>query len=341
MVRKLLNTLYIMQDDVYLKLDGLNIVLTKNSKQVARLPFCNLESIVCFNYLGCSPQLMAKCVEEGVGLCFLKPTGEFLARVTGKVKGNVHLRVMQYEKLRDDNICLYLAKQTIMAKIINSKSYLAKQARENASVKVYIEDAIKRIDESAEKIDVVKNLDALRGIEGCVAKEYFGEFKNILKNEDFKFESRNKRPPLDPVNAVLSYLYTLLALDCQSALETVGLDSYVGYFHTDRSGRASLALDIMEEFRCFIVDRCVISLFNKKQLNGSHFEKNLTGAVSMTEEGKKIILTEWQSRKKEEIKHPIIKEKVPIGLLPYVQARLLSKFIRGEMEKYTPFEIKL
>lgn len=340
-MRKLLNTLYIMQEDVYLKLDGLNIVVLRNSQEVARVPFCNIENIVCFNYLGCSPMLMAKCAEEGVGLSFLKQNGEFLARVTGKIRGNVHLRSKQYALLQDEKVNLYLANQSIRAKFLNSKSYLAKQIRENASLKLYLDYSISKIDEQIEKLQLHVNIDTLRGYEGVVAKEYFSAYSKLVKNPDFVFEYRNKRPPLDPVNAVLSYLYTLLALDCQSALETVGLDAYLGYFHTDRAGRASLALDMMEEFRCFMVDRCVLSLLNKRQLTPKHFIKHISGAVLMNEDGKKIILQEWQSRKKEEIIHPIIKEKVSIGLLPYIQAKLLAKFFRGELQEYMPFVVKL
>ncbi|MGN1221629.1 MAG: type I-C CRISPR-associated endonuclease Cas1c [Christensenellales bacterium] len=340
-MRKLLNTLYIMQEDVYLKLDGLNVVLTKNSDIVARIPFCNIENIVCFSYLGCSPQLMGKCADEGVGLCFLKPSGEFLARVSGKIRGNVHLRVQAFETLRKNNACIYLSQKTIMAKMKNSRNFLAKQMRENVQLKPYLQTNVENIDEILEHAKIVENMDTLRGLEGTVAKEYFSAFSKLLKNQDFKFKVRNKRPPLDPINAVLSYLYTLLALDCQSALETVGLDPYIGYFHTDRPGRASLALDLMEEFRCFIVDRCVLSLFNKNQLNKTHFITNLTGAVTMTDDCRKIILHEWQSRKKDEIFHPVLKEKTPIGLLPYVQARLLAKYICQELQEYCPFEAKL
>ncbi len=340
-MRKLLNTLYITQEDVYLKLDGLNVVLTKNSEIVARIPFCNIENIVCFNYLGCSPQLMGKCADAGIGLCFLKPSGEFLARVTGKVHGNVHLRVIQYEKMRQSSTCLYLAQKTILAKMKNSRNYLAKQMREDLTLKPYLQTDVEYIEQKIADVPFVEDLETLRGLEGVVAKKYFHAFSKVLKNQDFKFEIRNKRPPLDPVNAVLSYLYTLLALDCQSALETVGLDPYVGYFHTDRPGRASLSLDIMEEFRCFVVDRCVLSLFNKKQLNKSCFITNLTGAVTMTDECRRLIIHEWQSRKKEEIMHPVLHEKTPIGLLPYIQARLLSKYIRNELPEYIPFEVKL
>lgn len=340
-MRKLLSTLYILQEDVFLKLDGLNIIATKNGKEIARVPFCNLESIVCFNYMGCSPALMAKCGEEGVSLAFLSPNGKFLARVQGKIRGNIYVRKQQFKKVEDPNVCLYLAKQNINAKIVNSKNFLMKTSREYKNISPFLTSAISSLNESSKNINESTSLESVRGIEGDSAREYFQVFNHLILNKDFTFKMRSKRPPLDAVNAMLSYLYTLLALDCQSALETVGLDAYMGCLHVDRPGRASLALDLMEEFRCFLVDRCVLNLINLKKISVSHFTQEPSGAVIMNEEGRKIILNEWQSRKKIEIMHPVIKEKVPVGLLPYVQARLLAKYFRGEVEGYTPFIIKL
>ena len=340
-MRKLLNTLYVVQEDVYLKLDGLNIVATKNGQVVSRLPFCNIENIVCFNYMGCSPAFMAKCGEEGVGLSFLAPNGKFLARVHGPIKGNIHLRREQFKKLEDEKICLYLAKQSIKAKITNTKNFLMKSSREYKNLLPFLENSINSLNESVVNIEKVNNLDSLRGIEGDSARSYFNVFNNLILNKDFEFKLRTKRPPLDPINAILSYLYTLLALDCESAFETVGLDAYMGYFHVDRSGRPALALDLMEEFRSYLVDRCVLNLVNLHKINKSQFEFEPSGAVIMNEDVKKIVVNEWQQRKKAEILHPVLKEKVPVGLLPYIQARFLAKFIRGETEEYTPFIAKL
>lgn len=340
-MRKLLNTLYIMQEDIYLKLDGLNIIATKAGKEVARVPFCNIESIVCFNYMGCTPALMAKCAEEGVSLSFVAPNGKFLARVQGAIRGNIHLRREQFRRLEQKEFCLNLAKKSITAKVTNTNNFIKKANREYDNLSIFLNDTIEKLSNNINTISHVDNLDTLRGIEGDSAREYFNIFKYLILNNNFTFNTRTKRPPLDEVNALLSYLYTLLALDCESALETVGLDAYMGYFHTDRSGRPALALDIMEEFRCYLVDRCVLNLINLRKISPNQFEKEPTGAVLMNEDARKTVINEWQERKKEEIIHPILKEKVQVGLLPYIQARLLSKYIRGEMEEYTPFVIKL
>ena len=340
-MRKLLSTLYILQEDIYLKLDGLNIVATKNGQVVGRVPFCNIENIVCFNYMGCTPALMAKCGEEGVSLSFLAPNGKFLARVHGPIKGNIHLRREQFRKLEDEKVCLYLAQQSIRAKITNTKNFLMKSSREYKNLAPFLDNTINSLNESILNIEKTDNLDSLRGVEGDSAREYFNIFNNLILNKDFEFKLRTKRPPLDPVNAILSYLYTLLALDCESALETVGLDAYMGYFHVDRSGRPALALDLMEEFRCYLVDRCVLNLINLRKINITQFDFEPSGAVIMSEDARKIVINEWQTRKKEEILHPVLQEKVSVGLLPYIQARFLAKFLRGEMEEYFPFIAKL
>ncbi len=340
-MRKLLNTLYIFQDDIYLKLDGLNVVATKGKEIVARVPFCNIESIVCFNYMGCTPMLMSKCAEEGVSLNFLTPNGKFLGRVEGPIKGNVHLRREQFRKFDDKDFCLGLAKCIIITKLQNTANFLAKECRENKSLLAYVDNVLLTLKDSIEKAKNCNDVDTLRGIEGDCARQYFSIFDRLILNKEFTFSFRSKRPPLDAVNALLSYFYTLLALDCQSALETVGLDPYIGCLHTDRAGRPALALDIMEEFRCYLVDRYILSLVNLRQLSSQDFEIDAGGAVTMTDNAKRIVLTEWQNRKKESIMHPILKEKVQVGLLPYIQARLLAKYIRGEQEEYLAFIPKL
>lgn len=339
-MRKLLNILYILDENVYLKLDGLNVLATKQGKEVARVPFCNLEGIVCFNYMGCTPALMAKCAEEGVSLNFISPQGRFLAHVRGEIRGNVHLRRAQFRKLEDEENCLNLAKLSIGAKITNSKNYLQKQLRENNSLIAYLSTAIESMEGNLKDLQTVANSDSLRGIEGDAARSYFGVFGRLILNPDYQFSSRNKRPPLDAVNAMLSYLYALLAIECEAALEAVGLDPFMGYLHTDRAGRPALALDLMEEFRCYIVDRLVLNIINLRKISAKEFVFE-NGGMQMTDTAKKIILKEWQTRKKETIKHPIINEKIEFGLFPYVQARLLAKFLRGEMENYTPFLAKL
>ena len=340
-MRKLLNTLYITKENTYLKLDGLNVLVTKDNKEISRVPFCNIESIVCFNYMGCSPALMARCAEENVSLSFVSPNGKFLAKVTGKTKGNIYLRRQQFKDFENEDFCFDLAKQTILAKITNTKSFVSKFLREYSYLKPQLDSLISKFDEDINNVKNSTNIDSLRGFEGNSARSYFSKFNCFLLNNEFDFKMRTKRPPLDEVNSMLSYLYTLLALDCQSALEVVGLDPYMGYFHTDRPGRPALALDIMEEFRCYFVDRCVLNLINLKKVTKEDFIKDATGAILIKDEAKKIIINEWQKRKFEEIVHPILREKVPVGLLPYIQARLMAKFLRGEMDKYCPFVIKL
>ena len=340
-MRKLLNTLYILQEDIYLKLDGLNVIATKNGEVVGRVPFCNIESIVCFNYMGCSPALMAECASSNVSLSFVSPSGKFLARVHGKTKGNIYLRREQFKKLEEPDICLDLAKQSIYSKVTNCRNFVKKFMREYVFLQPYLENVVSKFDEDLCNIQSATSFENLRGLEGDSARSYFDIFKYLILNKEFSFETRSKRPPLDEVNSLLSYLYTLLALDCESALESVGLDPYMGYFHTDRPGRPALALDMMEEFRCYFVDRCVLNLINLKKLSPSQFSKDPTGAILMSDEAKKIVVNEWQKRKKEEVIHPVLKEKVQVGLLPYVQARLLAKYLRGELDKYSPFMIKL
>lgn len=296
-MRKLLNVLYILDEDVYLKLDGLNVVITKEGKEAARVPFCNLEGIVCFNYMGCTPALMAKCAEEGVALNFISPQGRFLAHVRGEIRGNIHLRREQFRKLESDKFCLELAKLSIGAKIQNSQNYLKKQIRENKSLQVYLDTVIESMEANLADISSVDNIDSLRGIEGDSARSYFSIFDKLILNPEYEFGGRSKRPPLDAVNAMLSYLYALLAIECESALESVGLDPFMGYLHTDRAGRPALALDLMEEFRCYIVDRLVLNIINLRKINASEFEFR-NGGVQMSDSAKKILLKEWQNRKK-------------------------------------------
>lgn len=340
-MRKLLNTLYITQENAYVGLESENVVISIESKPVFRLPLCNIENIVCFNYMGCSPALMGKCAENGIALSFLRPSGRFLARVSGAIKGNVHLRRAQLEMLRQPSFCINFARNTIATKLHNSRCLLSRGIRDHAE-KIDVQKVSIVIDQLSRNIDNVyltTDIDSLRGIEGESAKLYFSVFNEMItRNKDvFFFAGRTKRPPTDNVNAMLSYFYTIINLDVQSALETVGLDPYIGFMHADRSGRASLAADITEEFRSYLVDRLVLSLINLCQVSQKDFETKEGGAVVMTDDCRKVILKAWQSRKNDVIKHEVIKEKIPIGLIPYVQAQLLAKHIRGELQEYTPF----
>ncbi len=336
-MRKLLNTLYITKENGYLSLDGENLVLTIEGKEAIRLPFSNIESIVCMNYLGCSPALMEKCAEEQVGLCFISPYGRFLARVTGEVKGNVFLRCNQIQLLEDHTRQIEIVRSILIAKLKNTKNLILRSRRDNAEIDEdgFITHTIEILQNNMEKIKSETDMDILRGIEGQSAKTYFEIFNRLItkQKESFVMFDRTKRPPLDRINAMLSFLYTVCTNDIASALECVGLDPYIGVFHTLRSGRVSLACDIMEEFRAMI-ERLVISLINLKIIQEDDFEVQISGAVLLNDDGRKKVITAWQNKKKEIILHPYLKEKVAIGLFPYVQANLMAKYIRGEISEY-------
>lgn len=336
-MRKLLNTLYITKENGYLSLDGENLVLTIEGKEAIRLPFSNIESIVCMNYLGCSPALMGKCAEEQVGLCFISPYGRFLARVTGEVKGNVFLRCSQIQLLEDHTRQIEIVRSILIAKLKNTKNLILRSRRDNAEIDEdgFITHTIEILQNNMEKIKSETDMDILRGIEGQSAKTYFEIFNRLItkQKESFVMLDRTKRPPLDRINAMLSFLYTVCTNDIASALECVGLDPYIGVFHTLRPGRVSLACDIMEEFRAMI-ERLVISLINLKIIQEDDFEVQISGAVLLNDDGRKKVITAWQNKKKEIILHPYLKEKVAIGLFPYVQANLMAKYIRGEISEY-------
>ena len=340
-MRKLLNTLYITTPQSYLKLDGENIVVLLEDDEKFRIPFVNVESIVCFGYMGASPALMGKCADSNVALCFLKPSGEFLARISGKTKGSVFLRKRQYLLSEDEDFCLDFAKDIVAAKIYNSRVSLERTMRDNDGRvdTEHIGKVSAKLKEALKTVYMLASKDELRGFEGALSKQYFGVFDEMIlqQKEDFYFRERSKRPPLDNVNCLLSYMYTMLSFDVSSALETVGLDPYVGFYHELRAGRASLAVDLIEELRSYMVDRFVISMINLKQVNAKDFSVKEGGAILMTDDGRRKILKCWQERKKDIITHPFIKEKIEIGLIPYVQAQLLARFLRGDMVEYPPF----
>lgn len=340
-MRKLLNTLYVTNPDSYLVKDGDNVVVRVDNKEKFRIPVYNLEGIVCFGYMGASPQLMKLCSDNTIGLSFLSPQGQFQARVSGKVRGNVLLRRTQYRIADSATDSLEIAKAFIIGKTVNCRTVLGRSIRDHGdtidSKKVTAAD--KLLVEHMVRIDDCTTADSLRGIEGNCARFYFSALDElILKQKDvFYLRERNRRPPRDNMNAMLSFLYTLLAHDVESALETVGLDPYVGFFHADRPGRASLALDMMEELRPFMADRLALNLINLNQVKAKDFVKKEKGGVLMTEEGRKEILSAWQKRKQDEITHPYLGEKIPVGLVPYVQAMLMARHLRGDIDGYPPF----
>lgn len=340
-MKKLLNTLYVTSENSYISLDGENIVVFEDKKEVGRLPLHNLEGIVSFGYRGTSPALMGACADRNISLCYVTPQGKFLARVTGKIKGNVILRQQQYESSRDKEISLSIAKNCITGKIYNARWVLERAVRDH-SLQIntdQVKTASVHLKQSLEHIRNSQSKEQLRGYEGEAASIYFGVFNELIlqQKKDFVFCGRNKRPPLDNINAMLSFVYTLLTNQIASALECVGLDPYIGYLHTERPGRVSLALDLIEELRAPLADRFVLSLINKKVITRKNFKTKENGAVIMDDEARKRLLTEWQNRKKETITHPFLKEKIEWGMVPYVQAMLLARYLRGDLDGYPVF----
>lgn len=340
-MRKLLNTLYVTTANSYLSKDGLNVVISVDQVEVFRIPIINIESIVTFGYMGVSPGLMKLCVDNGVALVFLTPNGQYISRVQGGTKGNVLLRTRQYKCADDETYSLHLASIFIAGKIRNSRYVLSRYIRDYGEDEL-VSYTIKSLEYKQKSSLLATNKDELRGIEGSAANSYFDVFDKFILNqkEDFTFHGRSRRPPKDAVNALLSLSYTLLANDVAAALETVGLDPYVGFMHTLRPGRESLALDLMEELRAYICDRFVLSLINRRQICKRDFVYQGENGVVLTDDGRKIFLTAWQKRKKEEITHPYLNEKVPIGLLPYAQAMLLARFLREDLDDYPVFIAK-
>ncbi|MEG0972254.1 MAG: type I-C CRISPR-associated endonuclease Cas1c [Lachnospiraceae bacterium] len=340
-MKKLLNTLYITTPENYLSLNGENIVILKDKVEVGRLPLHNIQSIITFGYQGASPALMGACAEHNIDLCFMTPSGKFLSRVVGEIHGNVFLRRIQFRRADDKKECLKISKNIIIGKLYNSRSVIDRTLRDHSErVNVEkLEKAGEHMLDAIKRLTTLEDLEQLRGIEGEAAQVYFSVFDELIINQkkEFNFSIRSKRPPLDSMNAILSFLYVLLAHDCASALEGVGLDAYVGFMHKDRPGRTSLALDLMEEFRSVFVDRLALTLVNRGQLSPKGFNKKENGAVVMDDHTRKIILSEWQNKKRTIITHPFLKEKVEWGMLPHVQAMLLARYLRGDLDEYPPF----
>jgi CRISPR-associated protein Cas1 len=340
-MRKLLNTLFVTLPDTYLSLDGENIVVRREEEVMARYPLHNLEAVCTFGYAGVSPALMGACAERGIGLTFMTRNGRFLARVTGEDRGNVVLRKEQYRISDDELRSAVMARNMIVGKLYNAKWLLERATRDHplrVDVK-RMKQSIASITESMKTVRRVESLDVLRGLEGTAAVQYNSVFDDLIlqHKEHFFFRGRSKRPPLDKVNALLSFAYTLLANDMKAALEAVGLDAYVGFMHRDRPGRASLALDMMEELRGVYADRLVLSLINKRLIQENGFYVKENGAVIMDEETRKVVLKAWQERKQEKIVHPYLNEKIAWGLVPYAQSLLLARTIRGDLDEYPPF----
>jgi CRISPR-associated protein Cas1 len=340
-MKRLGNVLYITTPEAYVALDGENLVVRKDESTVVRLPLHNLEEIVCFNYPGVSPALMGACAERNIGLCFLRPSGRFLARVSGPVRGNLLLRKRQYQVAQVGEVAVEIARAVVLGKIANCRTVIERARRDHALLvnAEALRAASEFLKESLRTAQQAGAVDAIRGIEGNAASRYFAVFGQLVLNQGdaFAFVNRSRRPPLDNMNALLSFLYALLAQNVASALEGVGLDPCVGFLHADRPGRPSLALDMMEELRPVFADRLALSLVNRKQIDAQGFVQKESGGVLMDDATRKEVLAAWQKRKQEEILHPYLKEKIPFGLIPHVQATLLARYLRGDLNAYPPF----
>jgi len=340
-MKKHLNTLFVTTQGAYLFKEGETVVVKVEGEVRLRLPIHTIGGVVCFGNVLCSPFLLGFCAENDVAVSFLTERGRFLARVQGPVSGNVLLRREQYRKADDQSATVEVTRSVLTGKLANCRTVIQRALRDHGE-KVNSEalkGASSRLSYDLESLNEETQLDALRGIEGDAAHMYFSVFNELItaQKEDFSFEERNRRPPLDNVNSLLSFVYTLLAHDVRSALESVGLDPAVGFLHRDRPGRPGLALDLMEEFRPFFADRLVLSLINLKKVQGKGFTKTESGAVLMSDETRKEVLVYYQNRKQEEIMHPFIGEKIHVGMLFFIQALLFSRFLRGELDAYPPF----
>ncbi|MBR3622208.1 MAG: type I-C CRISPR-associated endonuclease Cas1 [Selenomonadaceae bacterium] len=340
-MRRLLNTLFVQSEDIYLALENENVVAKNNEDILARIPLIGLENIVYFGYKGASPSLMGECVKRKIGMCFLSPNGRFLARISGMNPGNVLLRKEQYRVSDDAERNILFARNFIAAKIFNARTVLERAKRDHpisfdAEKLLLVTNELKTSMKAAKNAD---NADTLLGIEGSAATAYFSLFDALIlqQKKQFVFTKRSKRPPKDRINAMLSFAYTLLAHDTASALESVGLDAYVGFFHRDRPGRASLALDLMEELRAIYADKFVLKMINNRVIKHTDFEEREDQSVLLKDSGRKKFLTAWQEKKQEEITHPFLEEKIKWGLVPYIQALLLARTLRKDLEEYPAF----
>lgn len=340
-MRKLFNTLFVMTEDAYLALEDENVLILQGDKKLGKVPLRSLESILSFTYGGASPALMGKCAEMGVSLSFFSPCGRYYCSIFDEADRNILLRKEQFEISEDEERALPIARNMIIGKIFNARWVMERAIRDHG-LRINIDLVSQASAELAQSIKSARNansLDKLRGIEGLAAKQYFSAYDElILRNkEDFFFEDRSRRPPMDSMNALMSFIYVLIERDCVAALHGVGLDPYAGFFHVDRPGRESLALDLMEELRAPLGDRFVLALVNTGIITGKDFEHRENGGVFLNESGKKTLLAEWQKRKMETLTHPFLKEKIQWGLVPYAQALLLARVIRGDLDEYPSF----
>lgn len=343
-MRRHLNTLFITTEGAWLRKDGANIVVEAEQTEIGRVPVHMMGGIVCFGRVGMSPPLMGHCAESGVSISFLSEHGKFLARVEGPCSGNVLLRRRQYRAADDPAAALPIVQAIVAAKAANQRAVLRRALRDHGTSlheteATRLDDAQRRLGDVARRVVIAADIDEARGHEGDAANAYFGSFNHLIRNDDaaFRFGGRTRRPPLDACNALLSFLYAMVGHDCRSALESVGLDPQVGFLHRDRPGRTSLALDLMEEFRPVLADRVALTLINRGQLAPGDFNALEGGAVLLRDDARKTVLTAYQERKKDEITHPFLNEKVSLGLVPHIQAQLLARHLRGDLDGYPAF----
>ena len=341
MAHELLNTLYVTTQGAYVHVDHRTLKVEADSQTLLQVPVHHLGAVVCFGRVNVSPAAMAQCAEDKRDLVFLSRGGRFRAKVIGPTSGNVLLRLAQHEAYRDHERSTAIAQNIVAAKIQNSRLVLMREARQTteAEAERALRDAAAAMANTLKDLENARGLNAVRGHEGRAGAVYFSVFDDLVRTSDdsFTFDGRNRRPPRDPVNALLSFLYALVRVECQAACEGVGLDPQIGFLHAVRPGRPSLALDLMEELRPFLADRLALALINRRQLTASHFTRSPGGGVSLTEEGRKTLLVAYQKRKAEEITHPVAQRMTPIGLIPHLQARLLARHLRGDLEHYPAF----
>ena len=340
-MKKLLNTLYVTTQGAYLAREGETVVVRHEHENLLRVPIHTLSGIVCFGQVSCSPPLMGMCAENNVALSFLTEHGRFIARVQGPVNGNVLLRREQYRKADSEEATTSIARAAVLAKIANCRTVVLRAAREHAdqSATEALDAGAARMASILVSVDKAATADEIRGYEGQAASVYFGVFDHLIavSKDTFFFRERSRRPPLDNVNTLLSFLYTLLVHDIEGALEAVGLDPAVGFLHRDRPGRPSLALDLMEELRPVLADRLTLTLINRRQVQAGDFRKSESGAVLLEDAARKEVLIAWQKRKQEQIQHPFLGESIELGLLPHVQALLFARYIRGDLDGYPAY----
>lgn len=336
-----LNTLFVSTQGAYLAKEGQAVVVRVEKETRLRVPLHTLDGIVCFGQVSCSPYLLGLCGENGVAVTFMTEHGRFLARVNGFTSGNVLLRREQYRRADNAPAATEIARAVVLGKIANSRTVLLRAGRDHPDKTdaVALQHGVAHLERCLGDAQRTTEVDTLRGVEGEAARAYFGVFSHLItaQKDDFAFHERSRRPPLDNINALLSFLYAMLAHDARAACEAAGLDAAVGFLHADRPGRPGLALDLMEEFRAFLADRLALSLINRRQVQASGFRRGESGGVEMDDATRKAVLVSYQKRKQEEIRHPFLGETITVGLLLHLQARLLARHLRGDLDAYPPF----